>query len=83
MSSSFLDVVGIGLVGAFLLLIVNFNQMLHKLPMSLQNFLSGFTENKVIFFIGIGLIFAFILIMGVIKVITSKADEIRGIEVCR
>lgn len=61
MSSSFLDVVGIGLVGAFLLLIVNFNQMLHKLPMSLQNFLSGFTENHVIFSVGIGLIFAFIL----------------------
>src|SRR3990167_387072 len=61
MSSSFLDVIGIGLVGAFLLLIVNFNQMLHKLPLSLQHFLSGFTENHVIFSVGIGLIFAFIL----------------------
>ncbi|MDP1574202.1 MAG: ABC transporter ATP-binding protein [Coxiellaceae bacterium] len=60
-SSSFLDIIGIGLVGAFLLLIVNFSSMLQKLPLSLQYFLNQFNQNHVIFTIGIGLVFAFIL----------------------
>jgi len=59
-SSSFLDVVGIGLVGVFLLLIVNFTSMTHKLPISIQTILDHFNKNEVIFFIGIGLVFAFI-----------------------
>lgn len=60
-SSSFLDVIGIGLVGAFLLLIVNFSSMLQKLPLSIQHFLNQFSQNHIIFAIGIGLIVAFVL----------------------
>lgn len=59
-SSSFLDVIGIGLVGVFLLLIVNYNSMIHKLPVSLQKIIAHFTQHEVIFFIGIGLVAAFI-----------------------
>ncbi|PIZ04880.1 MAG: ABC transporter ATP-binding protein [Gammaproteobacteria bacterium CG_4_10_14_0_8_um_filter_38_16] len=59
-SSSFLDVVGIGLVGAFLLLIVNFTKMVHKLPLSLQNTINHYSKNEVIFFIGVVLVFAFV-----------------------
>src|SRR3990167_10342634 len=60
-SSSFLDVIGIGLVGAFLLLIVNFHNVLNKLPITFQHFLNQFSQSHVIFLIGIGLVFAFIL----------------------
>src|SRR3990167_10576851 len=59
-SSSFLDVVGIGLVGAFLLLIINFDKMLHKLPIPLQSIFSHYSKNEVVSIIGIGLICAFI-----------------------
>lgn len=60
LSSSVLDVIGIGLVLAFLSLIVNFHQVLHHFPMPIQHFLSRFGDKTVIFFIGIGLVFAFI-----------------------
>lgn len=60
-SSSFLDVIGIGLVGAFLLLIVNYHSVLNKLPIVIQNYLNHFSENHVIFSIGIGMVFAFLL----------------------
>ncbi len=61
LSTSFLDVIGIGLIGAFLLLIVNFSSILHKFPVSFQKILSHFSQSEIIFGIGIGLIFAFIL----------------------
>lgn len=60
-SSSFLDVIGIGLVGAFLLLIVNFHSVIQKLPIVLQSFLNHLNQKHVIVLIGIGLVFAFIL----------------------
>lgn len=60
LSSSLLDVIGIGLVGAFLLLIVNYSEVLHKLPLALQYHVNQFSENSVIVFVGICLIIAFI-----------------------
>lgn len=60
LSASFLDVIGIGLIGGFLLLIVNFNNVIRKLPIDIQNKLTHFTHNEIIFGIGIGLVFAFI-----------------------
>lgn len=60
LSSSLLDVIGIGLVGAFLLLIVNFSQVIHKLPLMLQYQSNLVSENKVIVIVGFFLIFAFI-----------------------
>ena|SRR3990167_7269040 len=60
LSSSFLDVIGIGLISGFLLLIVNFNNVIHKLPIGIQNKLSHFNHNEIIFGIGIGLVVAFI-----------------------
>src|SRR3990167_1283209 len=59
-SASLLDVVGIGLVGIFLLFIVNFTSMMHKLPLDIQRILGHFNENEIIFFIGAGLVLAFI-----------------------
>lgn len=60
LSSSLLDVIGIGLVSAFLLLIVNYNSVIDKFPKSFQTLSSHFSQSEVIFFIGIGLVFAFI-----------------------
>lgn len=61
-SSSFLDVVGISLVGIFLLFIINFNKMMHKLPLNLSHFLlNHFSKNEIIFLIGFALVFAFIV----------------------
>ncbi len=60
LSSSLLDVIGIGLVGAFLLLIVNFEQVVYKLPAPVQNKINQFSNNEVIVFVGIFLVFAFI-----------------------
>lgn len=60
LSTSILDVIGIGLVLAFLSLIVNFNQAIHHLPIAMQDFLNLFSAKSVIFFIGVGLIATFI-----------------------
>src|SRR3989338_3699159 len=60
-SSSFLDVIGLGLVGAFLLLVVNFNQVMQKLPHSIQAIFQYTTPHQAIFMIGISLIAAFIV----------------------
>ena len=60
LSSSFLDVIGMGLISAFLLLIVNFDSVIHKFPVYLQNTFNHFTHNQTIFSIGIGLVIAFI-----------------------
>ena len=59
-SSSFLDVVGIGLVGAFLLLIINFDKMTHKLPFFFQHIFIHYSENEIVLIIGIGLVGIFI-----------------------
>ncbi len=58
--SSMLDVVGIGLISFFLLLVVNFNTIFNKLPFFLQNIFSSFSEKKTIIIVGILLIFSFI-----------------------
>lgn len=60
LSSSFLDVIGIGLVMGFLALIVNFNTVIHKLPSNIQTIVSYFSSKEVIFFIGISLVLAFV-----------------------
>src|SRR3990167_6140534 len=59
-SSSFLDVIGIGLVGAFLLLIVNFTQVVNKIPVEMQHLVHRFTENQIIASVGLCLVLAFI-----------------------
>lgn len=59
-SSSFLDVIGLGLIGVFLLLIVNFDEVIHKLPDSTQVILKHFNHNEIIFGIGIGMVCAFV-----------------------
>lgn len=60
LSSSFLDVIGIGLVGAFLLLIVNFSKVILNFPLRAQHLINHFTENEVIVFVGLCLVVAFI-----------------------
>lgn len=59
-SSSLLDVIGLGLIGAFLLLIVNFSKVMHQLPLEIQQQASHFSEHTVIIFVGICLVIAFI-----------------------
>ncbi|OGT25415.1 MAG: hypothetical protein A3I77_03725 [Gammaproteobacteria bacterium RIFCSPLOWO2_02_FULL_42_14] len=60
-SSSCLDVVGIGLVGVFLLWVVNFDHMQHMLPAYIQSILNHFSRNEFFFFIGAILIFSFLV----------------------
>ncbi|EKD92367.1 MAG: hypothetical protein ACD_29C00042G0001 [uncultured bacterium] len=59
-SSSLLDVLGIGMISVFLLLIVNFSQMVNKLPIHFQKIIAEYSKNEFIFFIGIILIFSFL-----------------------
>ncbi|MCX7121804.1 MAG: ABC transporter ATP-binding protein [Gammaproteobacteria bacterium] len=58
--SSMLDVISMGLVMAFLALIVHFDVVIHKLPYIFQNALNHFSKKETIFSIGVVLIFAFI-----------------------
>src|SRR3990167_111646 len=58
--SSMLDVISMGLVMGFLALIVRFDTVIHKLPLSVQNTLNHFSNNEIIFSIGLFLISAFI-----------------------
>src|SRR3990167_8150915 len=60
LSTSLLDVFGISLIMFFLALMVNFDSVLHKLPAFLQDFFHHYTKNEVIFFMGIGLVIAFV-----------------------
>lgn len=60
LSTSFLDMFGIGLISVFLLLIVNFDSVIHKFPFALQTKLSHFPHNKIIVGIGIAMIMVFV-----------------------
>lgn len=69
--SSLLDVIGIGTIGVFLLLIVNFSQMIQKFPIFFQQISMHFGKNEFISLIGIVLILIFLL-KGFFGVYTQK-----------
>lgn len=58
--SSCLDVVGLGMISAFLLLVVQFSEVIHKLPESIQHIFAHYNQHEIIFLIGMCLILVFI-----------------------
>jgi len=59
--SSLLDVLGLGMIGAFLLLVVNFHASLSRLPEFIQHFLNQFSQRSLLTDAGIIIICLFII----------------------
>lgn len=59
--SSLMDVLGLGMVGAFLMMILNFQEFLNKLPLTYREFFSHFNQMTLFNLVGIIVVICFLI----------------------